>query len=151
VRTWRLTRRPWVSNPLSGEGAARTGNRWNSKGIRVAYTATSRALAVLEMLVHVTRETIPADMVLLPVEVPDELIAELRDPPAGWDRYPYREKSKAAGDRWARAKSSAALLVPSAVLRPEKNLLINPLHPDFPKIQVLSPEEKALDPRVFHL
>jgi RES domain-containing protein len=140
-----------VSNPLSGEGAARTGNRWNSKGIRVAYTATSRALAVLEMLVHVTRETIPADMVLLPVDVPDELISELRDPPAGWDQYPYREKSRAAGDQWARAKSSAALLVPSAVLRPEKNLLINPLHPDFPKIQVLPPEEKALDPRVFHL
>ena len=149
MRAWRLTRQPWVANPLSGEGAARSGNRWNSRGVRVAYTATSRPLAVLEMLVHVTRETIPADMVLLTIEVPDELIAELRDLPAGWDQYPYREKSKDAGDRWVRAKSSAALLVPSAVLRAEKNLLINPAHPDFPKIQVLAPEEKALDPRVF--
>ena len=146
---WRVTRRVYCANPLTGEGAARAGNRWNSKGIRIAYTSTSRSLAVLEMLVHVSRETVPSDAVLLPIEVPDELVIELRRPPAGWDEYPYNEKARDAGDRWARERSSVGLLVPSAVLRAEKNLLINPAHPDFSKVRVHEAEEGALDRRLF--
>ncbi len=146
---WRVTRKEYAANALSGEGAARAGNRWNSRGIRVAYTSTSRGLAVLEMLVHVTRETVPADPVLIPIEVPDELIAEPKHLPKGWDDYPYLDAARTVGDRWIRERTSAGLLVPSAVLRPEKNLLINPAHPDFGKIRLLPPEEKALDPRVF--
>ncbi len=148
---WRVTRRVYCANPLTGEGAARAGNRWNSKGIRIAYTSTSRPLAVLEMLVHVTRETVPSDAVLLPIEVPDDLIAELRPLPAGWNQYPYNEKARETGDQWARERSSVGLLVPSAVMHAEKNLLINPAHPDFSKVRVLEPEEEALDPRLFTL
>jgi RES domain-containing protein len=149
LRVWRITRPDYVSTTLSGEGAARAGNRWNSRGVRVAYTSTSRALAVLEMLVHVNRETVPTDTVLVPIEVPDELIVELKHLPKGWDEYPYRDTARVIGDKWVREKSSAALLVPSAVLKPEQNLLINPGHPDFPKIRIQAPEEKALDRRVF--
>ena len=75
MRVWRITRSVHAASPLSGEGAARSGNRWNSAGVRIAYTSTSRALAVLEMLVHVTRDTIPEDIVLIPVDVPASLIA----------------------------------------------------------------------------
>jgi RES domain-containing protein len=149
VLVWRVTSRAYAVNALSGEGAARAGNRWNSRGVRVAYTSTSRGLAVLEMLVHVTRETVPADSVLVPVEVPDELIEEPKHLPRGWDEFPYRNIACAVGDRWVRERSSAALLVPSAVLRPEQNLLINPAHADFGKIRIREPEEKALDRRVF--
>jgi RES domain-containing protein len=70
VWAWRVTRKLYAANALSGEGAARAGNRWNSKGVRVAYASSSRALAVLEMLVHVTRDTVPGDTVLVPVEIP---------------------------------------------------------------------------------
>jgi RES domain-containing protein len=146
---WRVTRRAYCANPLTGEGAARAGNRWNSKGVRLAYTSTSRSLAVLEMLVHVSRDTVPSDAVLVPIEVPDEIVTELRDIPKGWEEYPYREKAREAGDRWVREGSSAALLVPSAVLRAEKNLLINPAHTDFPKVRVHGVEEGALDQRLF--
>jgi RES domain-containing protein len=149
LRVWRITRPDYVATTLSGEGAARAGNRWNSRGVRMAYTSTSRALAVLELLVHVTRETVPTETVLVPIEVPDELIVELAHPPKGWDEYPYLNAARVVGDKWARDKSSVALLVPSAVLKPEKNLLINPAHPDFRRIQIQAPEAKALDPRVF--
>ncbi len=148
MRVWRVTRRSFALNPLSGEGAARFGNRWNSKGVRVAYTSTSRALAVLEMLVHVTRETVPNDTVLIPIEVPDELVDELEEFPEGWSEYPYRNSTRALGDRWIRELRSAALLVPSAVLHQEKNLLINPKHPEFARIRV-GPAEDSLDARLF--
>jgi len=47
------------------------------------------------------------------------------------------------------ARSSAGLLVPSAVLRREKNLLINPAHADFGKIRLNEVEEDGLDRRLF--
>jgi RES domain-containing protein len=158
MRTWRVTRRPYAVNPLSscikplrGEGAARAGNRWNSKGVRIAYTSTSRALAILELLVHVTRETIPTDLVLIPIDVPDSLITEVTELPEGWNEYPFCAATRDLGDRWARDLTSAAVLVPSAVLRAEKNLLINPAHPEFRRVEIHAPEEHALDPRLFGL
>ena len=39
------------------------------------YTSTSRPLTVLEMLVHVTRETVPPDILLIAINVPDDLIS----------------------------------------------------------------------------
>ncbi|MES1261899.1 MAG: RES family NAD+ phosphorylase [Acidobacteriota bacterium] len=146
---WRITPRLHAANPLSGEGAARYANRWNSKGVRVGYTSSSRPLAVLEMLVHVTRDTVPDDLVLLPIEVPDAFITEARDLPAKWNDFPYRDDSRAVGDAWIKTASSAALLVPSAVLPRERNLLINPLHPQFSGIRIHPAEQPALDPRLF--
>jgi RES domain-containing protein len=104
---------------------------------------------VLELLVHVTRDTVPDDAVLISLEVPDEVIVELDSLPKDWNEYPYPESTRVAGDRWIRARSSAGLLVPSAVLRREKNLLINPAHADFGKIRLNEVEEDGLDRRLF--
>jgi RES domain-containing protein len=145
---WRITRSVHAANPLSGEGAARAGNRWNSIGVRVGYTSTSRPLAVLEMLVHVTREGIPEDVVFIPIDVPASLIDELETPPENWNALPYSDQSRHAGDKWAREKKSAALLVPSVVLPAERNLLINPLHPQFSKVKIHAPELHAIDRRL---
>jgi RES domain-containing protein len=41
------------------------------------------------------------------------------------------------------------MLVPSAVLPAERNILINPAHPDFGRIEVGKPENHALDQRLF--
>ena len=146
---WRGTRSVHAARPLSGAGSARTGSRWTSVGIRVAYTATTRALAVLETLVHLTRETIPVDAVLIPIEVPDELIGELTIPPKNWNEFPYREGARGAGDRWIRERSSLGLLVPSAILPGDRNLLINPAHPEFIKVLIHAPEPGAFDSRLF--
>jgi RES domain-containing protein len=148
VRVWRITRSVHAANPLSGEGAARAGNRWNSKGVRLGYTSTSRPLAVLEMLVHVTRDCIPEDIVLIRIEIPAELIAELDTLPKNWHALPWSEAGRSAGDRWAREKQSTALLVPSVVLPAENNLLINPLHPEFFKVEIQAPEPHAINRRL---
>jgi RES domain-containing protein len=148
VLVWRITRSVHAANPLSGEGAARAGSRWNSRGVRVGYTSTSRPLAVLEMLVHVAREGIPEDVVFIPIEVPASLIDELETPPENWNALPYSDQGRHAGDKWAREKKSAALLVPSVVLPAERNLLINPLHPQFSKMKIHAPELHAIDRRL---
>jgi RES domain-containing protein len=148
MRVWRVTRSVHAANPLSGEGAARSGSRWNLPGVRIGYTSSSRPLAVLEMLVHVTRESVPEDIILIPIDVPGALIAELETPPKNWNALPYSDPGRHAGDRWARDKKSAALLVPSVVLPAEKNLLINPLHPEFSKVKVHAPEIHPIDRRL---
>jgi RES domain-containing protein len=42
--------------------------------------------------------------------------------------------SKPYGADWQNQARSALLIVPSVVARPERNILINPQHPEFPKI-----------------
>ena len=136
MRAWRLTRAVYASDPLSGSGAAIAGNRWNSPGTRVAYTSTSRALAALEMLVHVTRETGPPDMVFVPVDVPDRLIREASGVPGDWADLPYGPNARKFGDRWVGEGRSLGLLVPSVVVPAERNLLINPRHRAFGRVRV---------------
>jgi RES domain-containing protein len=51
----------------------------------------------------------------------------------GWDD-PLVVVSKAWGDRWCQECRSAIAFVPSVVARIERNVLINPAHPEFPQI-----------------
>jgi len=48
---------------LDGEGARLVGGRWNSPGRAVVYMAESVALAVLENLVHMSRQDFPTGYV----------------------------------------------------------------------------------------
>jgi RES domain-containing protein len=48
-----------------------------------------------------------------------------------------------------RAGETAALLVPSAAIRGEWNVLLNPAHPDFSKIKFMPPEGFRFDARMF--
>ena len=148
MRAWRITREIYRPHALSGEGAARVGNRWNSPGVRIAYTSTSRPLAVLEMLVHVTRDTIPENLLILPINVPDSLVQEAEGLPREWNALPYSAAARRFGEHWAAERRSAALLVPSVVLPAERNLLINPMHPDYSKIAALAPERFQFDRRL---
>ncbi len=148
MRAWRLTRAAYASDPLSGRGAAIAGNRWNSPGTRIAYAATSRALAALEMLVHVMRDTVPPDMVFVPIDVPDRLVREATGLPGDWADLPYGPNARRFGDRWVAAGRSLGLLVPSVVVPAERNLLINPQHRAFGRVRVGPAEPFALAKRL---
>lgn len=149
MRVYRITARAYRDAPLSGMGAALTGGRWNSRGTRMGYAAQYRSLALLEMLVHVQRTSVPGDRVMVAIEVPDEAIQTATDLPAGWDRLPYAPAVQAAGDAWARSRASLALRVPSAIVKDEWNLLVNPLHERMPEIRVEACETLVLDDRLF--
>ena len=149
MRAYRISAPQYVAVALSGEGAARAGARWNSIGIRMAYAASSVSLAMLEMLVHVDRESVPLNRRILTFEVPDDAIQQLDDPPEGWDELPYSDSVRLAGDEWIAAGASLALLVPSAVARHESNILIDPNHTRFSDVTLVMDEPLALDPRLF--
>jgi RES domain-containing protein len=114
---------------LSGIGGLRAGGRWHSQGRRIVYLADHESSAVLEMLVHMDRDLLPATYQLLRVSVPDELAIEVAcDLPDDW-----RSKtmvSREIGDRWLDRSTSALLQVPSAITERGNNFLLNPVHPD---------------------
>ncbi len=149
MRVFRISKPEFVARALSGEGAAKNPGRWNSIGRPVAYTAGSAALAMLEMLVHVDRRMVPAGRRLLTFDLPEAVIESLDGLPTGWDRLPYSPGVRAVGDRWLASGVSLALRVPSAVVREEFNLLINPAHPHFGQVRLVDDLPLELDSRLF--
>ena len=68
MQVYRLTRRRYAGS-LSGKGAALYPGRWNTVGQETIYTATSRALALVEILAHLPRSLIPRDFILQTIDI----------------------------------------------------------------------------------
>ena len=151
MRVWRICRKPYVDTALDGSGGMYTSGRWHSKGNPIAYTASSAALAVLEVLVHVDPLTAPADLRLLAIELPDDLSIEVIEPitlPEGWHSVPAPAALQTIGSSWLTSGRTAALNVPSAVITVERNFLLNPRHPEVQRVRILSDEAFSFDTRL---
>jgi len=151
VSAYRITKTKHVSNAFDGEGARLYGGRWNSIGTRVVYIAGSRSLATLEVLVHVEElSTIEGQYSIIPVTIPDELIARIPSAilPRGWSSPVSIAATQLFGDRWILEGRSAVLEIPSDVTNEETNLLVNPRHDDFNRIEVGDPLPLRIDPRL---
>jgi len=59
------------ADDLTGTGARLYGGRWNSEGKPAIYLASSRALALLEVLVHLPPLMVPNGYLLDEIEVPN--------------------------------------------------------------------------------
>lgn len=150
MRVWRIA--PRLRSAFDGEGARRTGGRWNEKGIPAIYTSATLALAALEYFVNVAPDNAPADLLACPAEIPDRLTIKAiraRDLPRSWRNYPAPEQLPLLGSRWAQSLETAVLAVPSAVVPQETNYVLNPRHPDFLEIAVGEPEPFSFDPRMW--
>lgn len=146
---WRITTQRYAASAFSGEGARLYGGRWNRKGESVAYAAESRALALLEMLVQ--DEPLRARYVLIPAHIPDDIPHEniaIDALPLNWRSLEGRSELQALGSAWLRRAQSCILMVPSAVLPAEQNILFNPHHHDFSKVQIGTPETLQSDLRL---
>ncbi len=137
-----------AQDALSGEGAFLFGGRWNPRGYRVAYAAEHLSLAVLEILVHTQDRKKLGDYRLLTLEIPDALMGILDEGtlPSGWQEA--LEVTREHGRAWLEAGHNVALLVPSVILPKERNILINPLHPDFARLEPSEPLPFRFDPRL---
>jgi RES domain-containing protein len=104
------------------------------------------------VLVHVpTAEDLPADLVAIPADLPDDVRVEhvrVEELSRDWRRTPAPTALAEHGTAWLAAARTAVLAVPSAVVPVETNYLLNPLHPDFPRIAVGDPEPFRLDARL---
>lgn len=137
---------------LSGIGASITGARWNSKGNEVIYTAQSRALAMAEVVVHVTLATLPSGFAMLTVFIPDDIYIEeinVKKLPLGWNSFPELIDTQKMGDEFIRNKKSCVMKVPSAVVKGDYNYLLNPYHEDFHRIKIIHQEDFPFDKRIF--
>lgn len=136
---------------LSGTGARVHGGRWNRKGTPVLYTASSAALATVELLVHVDTHLQPSDLRLVYVYVPDSASSRTVEPnelPKGWRTFPAPASLAEMGTRWAVDRESLILRVPSAVVVEEQNVLVNPVHPEFGDVRVERSRPYGLDQRL---
>ena len=148
---WRLCRQRRSGQPLDGEGARLYGGRWNYPGTAVVYTASSLALAALEVLVHVDHDVAPTDLVSMPIEVPAGIRIEeisIASLPANWRNTPAPEELQKIGTAWVHRATSALLRVPSALIPEEHNYLVNPAHPDITRLKIGRPKPFTFDPRL---
>ena len=150
---YRLTKKKY-KNDLSGIGASYgVNNRWNTRGIRLLYTSSSRALACSEVAVHIPLGLLPSDgeFYMMCIEVPDNLRVlepNLDSLPSSWNSRPVRPESQEFGDTFVQTSSYPVLKVPSIVVEGDYNYLLNPKHPDFESIKLIKTEPFPFDPRL---
>jgi RES domain-containing protein len=138
---FRLADPRFVDKPddvMSGVGGLFGPARWHPRGHRIVYLAPSLSLCTLEMKVQDTG--MKSAYAGFEVDIPDAVSRRDLDRsklPSNWrsrDAYP---QCQALGLEWLVGENETALLlVPSAVVPRETNVLLNPTHPDTRKIVV---------------
>lgn len=117
----------------------------------MAYASETLSLATLELYVHLPSTLLPMDLVAVEIQVPDLLPLEewtVESLPSDWDSQTFMDATQALGSAWVASTRTLLLRVPSVIVPREWNVLVNPSHPDFPKLRVQPPQRFTLDPRL---
>jgi len=107
---------------------------------------------MIEYFVHLDRNDSPPDLVVAAADVPDDVSRVHVAPgklPATWRQTPAPAGLAEVGDRFARRRRKAILVVPSALAPDEFNWLLNPDHPDYRRVRIHLPEPFSYDVRFF--
>ncbi len=148
---FRLSKKKYAES-LNGKGAAMFGNRWNSKGVEIIYTAESRALAMAEVVVHLSLANLPEDYLMVTIKIPGYCPVKKilsKDLPLNWNKNPHIPPTQKIGDLFIDESKFLICKVPSAVVKGDYNILINPHHNDFSKIEIVEIEAFPFDDRIF--
>jgi len=138
MKSFRIAKNRYAKD-LSGMGSRKYSGRWNQKGTNMLYSSENISLAVLETLVHVDKANLPDDLQLVTLTFPDSvscLEINQKDLPQNWREYPASNNLAQMGSDWIDKAVSLLLKVPSVVIPAEKNILINPYHPEFRKVRI---------------
>jgi RES domain-containing protein len=131
------------------EGARLFPGRWNTEASPIIYTSEHYSTAMLEKLVH-ANNVLPSNQHYIRITIPNGVSYEIFQTAqhSGWDAR-NEVICKTFGESWYQERRSALLLVPSIPARLERNILINPLHPDAPTITHDLPEPVWWDERLY--
>ena len=123
--------------------------RWNTAAAPVIYASEHYSTAMLEKLVHGSGRLPPNQHfieITIDAGLTYEMVSAAHHP--GWDA-PDARLAKAFGEAWALQRRSVVLIVPSLVARMEKNVLINPAHPEAARIRTSLHQPVWWDRRLF--
>lgn len=153
MKVYRLGNPKYI-NDLTGKGASVGGGRWNEPGQFVLYTAETAALAILEVLSHISsiKTEVPYQLVEINAEgsILDytEISPEL---PLNWaSAEAGLLVTRSIGNEWLSSGISPILKVPSVHSPVESNFLINPNHPEL-KIKIEKTHWYLYDKRLISL
>lgn len=137
------------ADDLSGGGARLYGGRWNSEGRPMVYLASSRSLAILESLAHLSPTNIPDNYVMLSIEVPDDFFEiDIQLLPQNWSEYPEPNILKQIGNSFLQKNEYLLLKVPSAIVPEEFNYLMNPINKKAGKVKITKQTPFKFDERI---
>lgn len=152
---YRIQKQKHLDTALTGEGARRTGGRWNPVDVPLIYASTSPELAFLETFVHLDGTPF-ADLppfVLLTLELPADAVEMVApaDLPPGWDQRPYPDATpQFLRPRLQPHDPALAFAVPSVILpgSPTRNVLINPRHNRIAEVRIVATAALEFDERL---
>ena len=142
MRAWR------ISNfaDLSGEGGLLIEGRWHFRGTPIVYCTDHPSTALLEILVHATRYTVPDYYQLLEIEVPDDIETFAPTIAMNWDRD--ADETRRIGARFIADGIFALMNVPSVIMPKARNFLLNPAHSDARRIRIVETYRYPFDSRL---
>src|SRR4051812_26209700 len=87
MMVYRIVKNLSRTTDLSGTGSFSEGGRWNDPGTYAIYTSENRALAAMELLVHIDESEAPPGLFIISIEIsnkaPVYLVPDNKLPP-GW-------------------------------------------------------------------
>ena len=142
MKVWRIAKSGHadsIEDMLSGDGAARYGGRWNPKGVPAVYCSENSSLAALEILANLVHPSTFPSYRILDLDVPDGSLIAVPDL--------VGDKRRAGAGM---LRTHLAIVARSFVNPLERNVVINPAHPDFGKVLPGTIRPFVFDRRLTH-
>lgn len=137
---------------LSGKGAELFGGRWNPIGIPALYTSENRALCALEILAHTPKDFLPPKYIIQAIQIPKDLESLIlalsnKELPRNWDSIQNIRETEELGKTYFE-NNYLGIIVPSVIIKQEKNIVLNPLHPKYAEIKITEEISFSIDDRL---
>ena len=134
---YRIHKKKEIAHVFSGDGGLFVSGRWNHLGRRAVYCSESIALASMEFLSNHGLSISGFTCNRFSIDIPENLITrfELQQLPTSWRATPATNVSRDFADaNLFQAGGPLGIAVPSIMVPEEFNLVINPLHGDYPEV-----------------
>ncbi len=150
MKIYRVAKKRFI-NDLSGEGARIYGGRWNREGDAALYFCEHLSLCVLELLARMDYEFLGKDYWYIEAEISAKYFITIPDPgiiTKNWRINPHSSTTQDYGSTWLKSTKSLGLVVASAILPSENNVIINPSNPSFSQLKIIKTSPLNLDDRI---